>query len=343
MKKVYAERLPNVPHIPLLYPNFGVPEIATAIFLKDALKHITDPIVEVTEDPRQADVIVLAHNYTAMQTRMAFVRKQADLAKELGKPFIVFWHGDSDAPVAADNALVFRTSQYRDSLRPNEHIMPAYAQDLLSGELTLRDKHMGKPTVGFCGWAGYKNVKNRVGTLVRNTGIMLGSMCHSHTMARLKGITFRMRAVRLLRESKFIESNFIIRSSYSGSTSTIRGDAKTARAEYVSNMLNSDYALVVKGDGNYSYRLYEALSLGRIPVMIDTETVLPLEDEIDYDAFMLRVSYDQMHTLDTVIADHFASLSAQQFVHMQQDARKVFETKLNTEAFLRHIADRYFV
>ena len=38
----------------------------------------------------------------------------------------------------------------------------------------------------------------------------------------------------------------------------------------------------MRGAGNFSYRFYEALSFGRIPILIDTDTLLPLQTKIEW-------------------------------------------------------------
>ncbi|MCA9370800.1 MAG: exostosin family protein [Candidatus Peregrinibacteria bacterium] len=326
MKTVYAELLDDVPYVPFLYPNLGAQKRESILFLNNAFTHITEPFVTLVDTPEKADAILLPHNYSSLKNHHTYVQKQIDLAKRLGKHLVVFWHGDSDRPFPSDDAIVFRTSAYRGSQRPNEIMMPAYAEDLLDGELTVRLKHGGKPIVGFCGWADYKNFKNRIGTLVQN---ML-----TRDKARVKGITYRMRAIAHLQQSDRIQQNFIIRRSYSGNSSTIKTDPKKARQEYIENLLGSDYALVIKGDGNYSYRFYEALSLGRIPVLLDTDCILPLEDEIAYSECVLRVPYADLSRLSDIVANHYSSISRDDFIAMQKKAREVFETYLRVDSFL---------
>ncbi len=339
MKRVFAKVLPDVPVVPLLYPNVGREERRSILFLNNAFKTLTDPFVELTTSPEDADCIVLAHNYPSLRKdHIVHIEEQAALAKRLGKPFIVFWHGDSDSAVPYDHAVVFRTSQYRGFLRSNEVMMPAYAEDLLMGELCVRAKHDGKPVVGFCGWADYKNAKNRIATLLKNACISLGKLIGMRSLgARIKGITFRMQAIAHLRSSDLICTNFIIRKSYSGHASTITIEPETARKEYRENLLQSDYALVIKGDGNYSYRFYEALSLGRIPVLLDTDCVLPLSDRIHYDEFIVRIPYCDLCRMDRMIADHYAKISAQDFAVMQRKAREAFEKYLRVDRFLEYV------
>ncbi len=339
MKKVYANLLPDVPYIPFLYPNLGVQKRDSILFLNNAFSKLDTPFVDLVSRPEDADYILLPHNYSSLKGKKRYIHEQAKLAKSLKKKLIIFWHGDSDAPVRIPHAIVFRTSQYGYAQQTNEVMMPAYAEDLLEGEVQVRKKHEGKPIVGFCGWAEYKNLKNRIGTFVKNALISAKRLAgDQHIAARTKGITFRMKAISLLESSKMIEDNFLIRSSYSGNIKTITADAETARQEYVDNMLSSDYALVVKGDGNYSYRFYEALSLGRTPVLIDTDCILPMEDVIDYDQCVLRVPYTNLPEIGAIIAEHYASLSAEEFEEMQRKARSVFEQYLSVTSFFQYIS-----
>lgn len=337
MLKVFADLLPDIAYIPLLYPNLGVQERDSILFLNRAFSRMEQPFVELVDSPEAADSILLPHNYPSLKGRSDYIRKQADLARSLGKKLIIFWHGDSDAAVPYDDAIVFRTSQYRGHEKPNEIMMPAYAEDLLGGPLGVREKHGGKPTIGFCGWADYKNLKNRIGTMVKNSLIEALGIVGIRRDARVKGITYRMKAIGHLRQSHCIEPNFIIRSSYSGHASTIKTDPEQTRREYVDNMLNSDYALIVKGDGNYSYRLYEALSLGRVPVLLDTDCILPLENVIDYDKFVVRVPYWDVYHLDRIVAAHYDHISSQEFTDMQQRAREAYENYLRVDAYLRYV------
>src|SRR6185503_19907515 len=89
--------------------------------------------------------------------------------------------------------------------------------------------------------------------------------------------------------STLVRTRFIARDFFSGAKSTIQLSPKEARREFVSTTRAGDFALAPKGDGNYSVRFLEALALGRIPVLIDTDTELPLEDRIPYEKICVRV------------------------------------------------------
>ncbi len=345
MHTVYTRRLPDVPLIPLLYPNFGKEERDVILFMNNAFRDIKDPFVQITDDPAKADYLLLAHNFSTLRKRSAYVAEFEALSKKHEKKVIVFWHGDRDDRVPLSNAIVFRTSIYGHSMRPEEIAMPAYSEDLLQGELLQMRKKSEVLTVGFCGWADYRSLRNRFGTYVQNAAVDAQAFLSSKPIlrARRKGLSFRRAAIASLRFHDTVRTNFIIRSSYSGHKNTINMDPEIARREYRDNMLQSDLALCVKGDGNFSYRFYEALSLGRIPLLINTDCVLPFADKIDYDAFILRVPFQDIAKLPERVGEWWKRLSDEGFVGMQKQAREVYERYLAVPAFLRKMTDSHFI
>ena len=61
------------------------------------------------------------------------------------------------------------------------------------------------------------------------------------------------------------------------------------RRGYLSLLEDTQFVLCPRGKGLNSIRFFEALRLGRIPVLVSDDTKLPLEDRIDYSQVMVRV------------------------------------------------------
>ena len=72
-----------------------------------------------------------------------------------------------------------------------------------------------------------------------------------------------------------LTTNYILRSKYRAGVSREKDPFHPSRLEFVNNILGSDYTVCMRGGGNFSVRFYETLSLGRIPVFIDTDCLLP--------------------------------------------------------------------
>src|SRR4029079_18451568 len=108
------------------------------------------------------------------------------------------------------------------------------------------------PSVGFCGFVG--SPLKRIGFKA------LGQV------DKTEGLSLRDQALAAIEQSDAVRSEFVRRTSFwGGSMSRFHFDQdrqKDVRAEFVQNLLETDYALCVRGKGNFSYRLYEVLSAG---------------------------------------------------------------------------------
>jgi hypothetical protein len=112
-----------------------------------------------------------------------------------------------------------------------------------------------------------------------------------------------------------------------------------ARAEYVENLVASDYVLCTRGNGNYSYRLYETLSVGRIPVFVDTDSVLPFGDRVDWRSLCVWIDEHELAAIGRRVAEHYAAHSDDDFVALQRECRRVWEEWIEPSGFFRRLAE----
>mgnify|MGYP001576791274 CR=1 FL=1 len=323
MIKVWTGKRLSYSYIHLLYPNWGVQlKDSQLFFSKKATNHFKEPFVEIVNDPSLADFLLIPHNFVYVRDKKEYLENFVSLSKEHNRKIIVFVYGDSNEKVKLPNVIVFRTSCYKSSKRENEIIMPPFVEDLAE-DFTFkpREKTSEKPVIGFCGWASAGGMKNRIKFFIKSGGI------------KKSGILLREKIINILKLSSLIETNFIERATYSGHASTISLSPELARKEYIENMSNSDFALTVRGNGNFSFRFYEALSAGRVPVFIDTDCALPLEDEIKYEEFVLFVDYKKINEIDVIISRFYEGLDNEAFTLMQKKAREAFEKHLRINKF----------
>ncbi len=344
VKRVYFERLAGVPLVPLLLPNLREDLPTRQLFQKEAFRDLRAPLVEIVDDPARADVHLLPHNYPLVAGNAAYLRRCQETAARHGKKIVVFWNGDGTGPVALENAVVFRTSQYESKLRKREIIMPAYAEDLKGKGLFVRDKTEMPPVIGFCGWAQYKNVKNALGSFLQALPHEAYALLTGYPQSRsfIKGLSLRRRILPRLQKSALVRTNFLIRSSHSAHAKTIRLDPLQARREYIENMLASDFVLSIRGDGNYSLRFYEALSLGRVPILLNTDVRLPLSDIVEYSSFILQIHIADMYRIDEIVADFWSHQTDESWFIMQVQARNAFEKYLSAPRFLAYAVEHLF-
>lgn len=104
---------------------------------------------------------------------------------------------------------------------------------------------------------------------------------------------------------------------------------------YLSHMRDITYVLCPRGIENFSYRFYEALKFGRVPVLIDTDTVLP--DGVDWDELIVRVPYERLGDIGDIIARDYQNRSGADFIARQELAFRTMED-LRSKQWLNRLA-----
>ena len=94
------------------------------------------------------------------------------------------------------------------------------------------------------------------------------------------------------------------------------GGTELEKSRYVDHLERMTYIVCPRGSENFSIRVYEALKYGRIPVIIDTDMVLP--KEIDWNRVSVRVPYDSLDKIYEIILHDYKSRSTQEFIERQQ-------------------------
>lgn len=74
-----------------------------------------------------------------------------------------------------------------------------------------------------------------------------------------------------------------------------------ARKQYYENLLKNRYALCMRGAGNFSFRFYEALCFGRIPILLDTDTSLPFSELIDWEKHIIFIKEERLSDLPSLL------------------------------------------
>jgi len=330
-------------HIELLFPFWGIAAKESAPYVRAAALQYqySKKDFELVDDITDADFVVVPYPYERLKAanpeRLAGIIADA---KKAGKTLLIDGSGDIERPIPIPHAVILRIAPYAYLKRANEITVPANVEDLLEsyadGKLQVREKSE-RPSVGFVGWASLART-DRLKLWVKELPITLAALVTPERSAEHKGLLFRIKALKALEACPRIKPQFTARATYSGNVRTLQGTVSDNRREYVENFLNSDYALCMKGDGNYSRRFYGALSLGRIPLFLDTACVLPLEETINYRDFCVYVDWRDVDRIGDILADFHASLSNEQFKQMQQKAREAYEQYLRYDAFSAQLA-----
>jgi hypothetical protein len=318
------------------YRSAGIPPSS---FLFSPTSKLTYDFV-LTSDAEEAGLVLLPQPvFNESQETRDYLQRVRESTEVYGIPRALVIGGDYSHLLNFPGFVIFKGTQYRRFLKDNEVIIPPFCEDL--GEsygVTVRHKG-AKPVVSFCGWAGFDTKVRYLKYVVRLMAVEFDKLVHLDASREVfkKGLFFRRKAVHMLERSSLVTTNFIIRRSFSGHAKTIELSPEQVRTEYVQNMVDSDFVLAPKGDANYSVRFFEALSLGRIPILIDTECCLPLEGEIDYSKCVLRVSYKDINRIPEIVSEYYNNLTDEEFVGMQEEARRVFAEYLRYDSFFNRV------
>ena len=231
-------------------------------------------------------------------------------AKKHNKKLLVIFNSDFDNYLCVENSIILRTSFYSDSRKPNEFAIPAFIDDIVEkyfdGVLPYKNKN-DVPIISFC---GYDNSP------------------------------VRKQAVDALLQSRIVKPNFIIRSSFWGGTTNgplMKPEAIQVRQEFVENLNQGDYALCARGGGNFSYRLYEAMAMGKIPLFVNSRCVLPFENQINWKDLCVWVEEKEISHIDQIVLRHHNQISNEEFINKQKKCRQIWEDYLSPHGFYSKI------
>jgi hypothetical protein len=121
-------------------------------------------------------------------------------------------------------------------------------------------------------------------------------------------------------------------------------DAEAARFPFDDLMLNSRFVAVVPGEGSHSYRLYEALGAGAIPVMIG-ESALPLSEIIAWEDIAI-IQRDASPAALEDLVQRLRTIPASRLNEMQRLGRLVLqnnfaELSLQLHSTMAALTERY--
>jgi hypothetical protein len=289
---------------------------------------ILEPVVklvgrEISLEGRPVDADVLLHPHDALLHPRS-VQASLDAARRARRPIALFSNSDDTRRSPGEWRTLWRTSGFASRLGSHERVATGEVPDLVEEQGTDRAKRRPwapRPTIGFVG---------HVARLLRSAQYLRQGWQHWY------GFTLRDRVLRAFEESRAVDTKFIRRSRNLGPPGTgIDADEerRRMRREYVDSVFETDYSLCVRGAGNWSYRFFETLAAGRIPVLIDTDSVLPGEGSIPWERHLCRIPLASVPRAAELVADFHASLGPERFLQMQSDNRALWVERLAPAPF----------
>jgi hypothetical protein len=147
----------------------------------------------------------------------------------------------------------------------------------------------------------------------------------------------RGRLLHSLENSKGLKTNFLFRSHYKAGATTTANKNKVEK-EFYENIYSNLFTLCLRGMGNYSVRFYQTLAMGRIPVLIDTDSNLPFSDQIDYKNIVVKVPFSDRFNTEDYLIDFLKNKTNSDLVKIQEACRSVWVDHFNSAAMLENLS-----
>jgi hypothetical protein len=290
---------------------------------------LTDlPDCHVAVLPFDASCLIPQSNDEADRDAIKYASHFVAKARSEGKLTLAIEAGDSSNRLPVRFDVVLRHSIDRRKKLPGEYCLPGWfdAHQAAGRSTTPLARSRGpRPVVGFCGQGAQGPISPRR----RLRGIYDAvTFCRGRGAYGVDPYLLRRKVLNKLEDSDAICCNFVIRDRFFAGIGY-----SNAKEEYAANMTQSDYVLCVRGYGNFSFRLYDALSNGRIPVLVDTDCVLPFDNCIDYSSIFPVVKWSALSELPRRISAHFNQYSSEQWIMLQEQMGLFYREWLSPKGF----------
>lgn len=325
-------------------PNAASP-IPLVSFLKEAASKLSYKLVDSIESETFCILPYTWNQYVEAGLTQEVIEIARDCYKN--NSYLIIWNaGDLEAIVPIENALQFENGLHRSVRRKPKFAfeLPAFWPDYLDiyfkGEKQYRKKR-ARPLIGFCGQAAsqfHKLVYFTAKNLIHNFSHLANKSAYIPPPI-VPPILLRNRILNKLSQSSLVDTSFIIRDQYRAGVRK-KADRDNpfhpTKVEFVNNIIETDYTVCVRGGGNFSVRLYETLSCGRIPIFIDTDSRLPYDFILDWKDYCIWIDRSEINHIAEKVSDFHTSLSDNDFVELQVKCRNLWEKWLRREAFFSH-------
>ncbi|MBR9758580.1 MAG: exostosin family protein [Algicola sp.] len=354
MKLYYPQDHYNAAHrgevFPLLKPFLKAEGFTDAERIK--LYGVSQQDYTFVNTIQEAEVVILpmSWNYYTKTHQLKKAKAFIENAAQLNKKVWIAMLGDSGLPIPNyKHTLVFRASGYASKLPKNHRGLPVFITDPLqrfyATTQVFESAYHKKPIVGFCGQASFRQltrVKELLNIGLKNAAFYLNQ--RPFTPEAWGSSSFlRGTILKHVETSNLVNANIIVRSKYRAGAISKEDRQKTAQ-EFYNNIKNSEYTLCVRGAGNFSVRLYETLAMGRIPIYVNTDGLLPLQDTINWKNHVVWVEKDEIHKIAEIVWAFHQNLNTQKLNELFDKNRTLWRDKMSLGGFfkahLKHIENQ---
>ncbi|NNC50926.1 MAG: hypothetical protein HKO01_10355 [Flaviramulus sp.] len=295
----------------------------------------------LTSDISASDIVVFPIDYSLFVKFTKAFNNLRKLANKFNKPIWIYTAGDYGFTTYIKNCYTFRLGGFDNKLNSYTFIMPSFVNDpylnVLSVGFSILKKE-NRPSIGFVGHAkpGFLKYLNELLNYLKYKLRRTFNLILADSQAFYPSSIKRAYLLHKLQISKSLNTNFILRNSYRAGVQN-NAERKISTLEFYNNIFNNAYTFCSRGVGNFSVRFYETLATGRIPILLNTDCRLPLNDLIDWSKHIVILDESKEDSLTNQILDFHDSKTIKEFEILQKSNRELWETHLNRPSFFIQI------
>ncbi len=266
----------------------------------------------------------------------------AKKAEQYNKPLVIDATSDSDVFLNIPTAKILRCGLYKSLQQPFEIECPFWSnyrtKKSLDALIALPKK--SKPAIGFCGTISSIGKLSQLGKLmlpskVAKVVLAKGKLACKFDIRLRESMSLKLRtlAINILSLDTRIESHFDISDPHQSYYLKNETNQQLLENLFVTNTGKCDYVLCIRGTGNYSGRFYMALNAGRIPVVLDTDIVIPFEDKLQ----IVKVPVQSLENIGDFVLEHFEQTTDKELNAMKAQNRFVYNQFISPERFFPNL------
>jgi len=307
---------------------------------------IENGIIKLVKNIEDSDLCLLplSWNYYLKTNTTFLAKKMIKKAQENGRKILIGVNGDYFIRIPnSEHIIGTYTSIYKSLNKSNYIPLPVIIRDPL--QYINKDKidirKLNKiPSIGFCGQIDSNSMVSLLKLFKRvwQNILFYSQLSYSYTGPIIPPTFIRRKVLNIIEEkSDKIYSVFIRRSKYQGGMSKGDDSFESIRKEFYQNINYTDYTLCIRGTGNFSTRFYETLALGKIPIFINTDCILPFSDIINWKEHLVWIEYDEISQVGTKILEFHKSLTEKSFNQLQISNRRLWEEYFSFSGYFKQL------
>ncbi|MAI85853.1 MAG: hypothetical protein CMF99_01505 [Candidatus Marinimicrobia bacterium] len=287
-------------------------------------------------NPKKADILILplTWNYYFQYGKTNEANEILKYYEMIGKPIVTWVSGDYTHRVIDGNFILLQQNLYESKRKNNEYAYPVIIRDPFD-YLKFYGVNIAsgfkKPSISFCGTANW-TLLDRFESILKEFFFRIKNKVFKRYLDLsfpISGLNLRGELLKVLDQNANLDTHLIIRKR--GDSSLI--SKEKYKFEYWNNILLAPFTICVRGNGNFSVRFYETLALGRIPILIDTDCVLPLDNEINWQNHCIIIKHIEPNRIVDYVNLSINAMDDNDIINMQMANRKLWVDKLSFSGF----------